>query len=155
PAIYTLPPSCPDYNASYVYVYDYYPDYVTFGYLPGYTGTYVDGPTIVYGTGYTYPGWYGAAYFPAPCTWGFAAYYDPYACAWGFDACMYWGGADWFVHPWREGWWRDHPTERWGWHQWWGPAGYLHSHEIHDHLIDARLGGAFRVDAGHFAVAAR
>jgi len=155
PAIYTLPPSCPDYNARYVYVYDYYPDYVVCGYLPGYTGTYVDGPTIVYGTGYTYSGWYGTTYFPPPCTWGFAAYYDPFACAWGFDACLYWGGADWFVHPWREGWWRDHPRERWGWHQWWGPAGYVHSHQIHDHLVDARLGGAFRVDGSRSGLAAR
>jgi hypothetical protein len=155
PAIYTLPPSCPDYNASYVYVYDYYPDYVTCGYLPGYTGTYVDGPTIVYGTGYTYPGWYGTTYFPPPCTWGFSAYYDPFACAWGFDACLYWGGADWFVHPWREAWWRDHPGERWGMHQWWGPAGYVHSHEIHDHLVGARLGGAFRADESHSGLTAR
>jgi hypothetical protein len=120
--IYTLPPSCPDYNASYVHVYDYHPDYVTCGYLPGYTGTYVCGPTIVYGTGYDYPGWFGNAYFPPPCTWGFAAYYDPFACAWGFDAGLYWVGSGWFVHPWHERWWHDHPGEYWGSHRWWGTS---------------------------------
>jgi hypothetical protein len=140
-AIYTLPPSCPDYNVSYVYVYDYYPEYVTCGYLPGYTGTYVYGPTIVYGTGYDYPGWYGSTYFPPPCTWGFSAYYDPFACAWGFDAGLYWdGGLGWFGYPFYEGWWRDHPGERWGAHRWWGPGGFVHSHEIRGHLIQARSG---------------
>jgi len=144
PAIYTLPPSCPDYNATYVHVYNYYPDYVTFGYLPGYTGTYIDGPTIVYGTGYTYPGWYGSVYFPPACTWGYAAYYDPFACAWGFDVGLYWGGIGWFVHPWHEGWWFNHPAERWGSHGWWGPGGFVHSHEIGSHLLDARSAGTFR-----------
>jgi hypothetical protein len=143
-AIYTLPPSCPDYNATYVQIYDYYPDSVTEGYLPGYDGTYVDGSAIVYGTGYDYPGWYGSAYFPPPCTWGFGAYYDPFACAWGFDAGLYWGGIGWFAHPWNQGWWHDHPTERWGSHGWWGPGGFVHSHEIGNHLLDARAGGAFR-----------
>lgn len=154
-AIYTLPPSCPDYNVSYVYVYDYYPDYVTCGYLPGYTGTYLYGPTIVYGTGYDYPGWVGAAYFPPPCTWGFAAYYDPFACAWGFDVGLYWGGAGWFCHPWHERWWRDHPGEHWGWHEWWGPGGFAHSHEIRGHLMETRSGGAFREGGRDAALTAR
>jgi hypothetical protein len=141
PAIYTLPPSCPDYNVSYVYVYDYYADYVTCGYLPGYTGTYVYGPSIVYGTGYDYPGWYGTTYFPPPCTWGFSAYYDPFACAWGFDAGLYWGGGvGWFAYPFHEGWWRDHPGEHQGAHRWWGPGGFVHSHEIRGQLAHARSG---------------
>jgi hypothetical protein len=143
-AIYSLPPSCPDYNVTFVQIYDYYPDSVTEGYLPGYEGTYVYGPTIVYGTGYDYPGWYGTAYFPPPCTWGFGAYYDPLACAWGFDVGLYWGGIGWFAHTWRQGWWYDHPGERWGSHGWWGPGGYVHSHEMGSHLLDARAGGAFR-----------
>jgi hypothetical protein len=143
PAVYTLPPSCPDYNVGYVYVYDYTPDYVTCGYLPGYTGTYVDGPTIVYGTGYDYPGWYGTTYFPPPYTWGFDACYDPFAGAWGFDAGLYWGdGFGWFGYPFHEGWWRDHPGEHWGAHRWWGPGGFVHSHEIRGQLVHARLGTA-------------
>jgi hypothetical protein len=123
PVIYTLPPSCPDYHVKYVYVYDYYPDYVTCGYLPGYTGTYVYGPTIVYGTGYTYPGWYGTAYFPAPCTWGYGAYYDPFAYTWGFDAGLFWGPG-WFCFPDHLRFFHDHPHERWGWGRWWGPGGF-------------------------------
>ncbi|HSZ59992.1 MAG TPA: hypothetical protein VK797_30395, partial [Tepidisphaeraceae bacterium] len=149
--IYTLPPSCPDYHVRYCYIYDYYPDYVTCGYLPGYTDTFVYGPTIVYGTGYSYPGWYGSVYFPPPCTWGFGAYYDPFAFTWGFDVGLYWGGGiGWFGYPWHERWWHDHPGERWGWHGWWGPGGYIHSHEIRGHFADARLGGGFHV-GGHGA----
>jgi hypothetical protein len=155
-AIYTLPPSCPAYHVRYVNVYDYYPDYVTCGYMPGYTGTYVYGPTIVYGTGYDYPGWYGTAYFPPPCTWGFGAYYDPFACSWGFDVGLFWGGIGWFGHPFHDRWWRDHPDERWGWHRWWGPAGFVHSHEIRGHLVDARGRGAFRAgELGRGALEAR
>jgi hypothetical protein len=155
PVIYTLPPSCPDYNVQYVSVYDYTPDYVTCGYLPGYTGTFVYGSTIVYGTGYVYPGWYGTAYFPPLCTWGYAAYYDPFACAWGFDVGLYWGGFGWFAHPWHQRWWRDHPDERWGSHKWWGPAGFVHSHDIRGHLMDARAGGAFRMGERGGSLAAR
>jgi len=148
---YTLPPSCPAYHVRYAYVYDYYPDYVTCGYLPGYTDTFVYGPTIVYGTGYSYPGWYGSVYFPPPFTWGFGAYYDPFAFTWGFDAGLYWGGGiGWFGYPWHERWWHDHPGERWGWHRWWGPGGFVHAHEIRGHLMDARRGGAFHV-GGHDA----
>jgi hypothetical protein len=145
--IYTLPPSCPDYHVRYVYVYDYYADYVTCGYLPGYTGTYVYGPTIVYGTGYTYPGWYGSDYFPSPLTWGYGAYYDPFAFTWGFDAGLYRGDVGWFGYPWHDHWWHDHPGERRGWDRWWGPSGFVHSHEIGAHMADARAGGAFRVGA--------
>jgi hypothetical protein len=45
--IYTLPPSCPVYNCRYCYIYDSTPDLVYCGYLPGYTGCYVYGPTVV------------------------------------------------------------------------------------------------------------
>jgi len=140
--LYTLPPSCPAYHVVYCNVYDYYPDYVTCGYLPGYTGTFVDGPTIVYGTGYDYPGWYGTTYFPPPCTWGYAAYYDPFACAWGFDLGLYWG-VGWFGYPWGDRWWHDHPGEHWGWHRWWGPGGFVHSHDIRGHLSESRSGGVY------------
>lgn len=153
-AIYTLPPSCPAYHVRYCYVYDDQPDYVTCGYLPGYTGTFVYGPTVVYGTGFTYPGWYGSAYFPPPCTWGFGAHYDPFAFTWGFDVGLFWGRANWFCHPWHERWWRDHPGERWGWHQWWGPGGFVHARDIHDHFMEARRGGAFREGRRDGALAA-
>jgi len=143
PAIYTLPPSCPAYHVRYVYAYDYHLDYVTFGYLPGYTGTYIYGPTIVYGTGYNYPGWYGTAYFPPPMTWGFGACYDPFAFSWGFDIGFFWRGPGWFCHPWHERWWRDHPHERWGEHRWWGPGGFEHARDIRGHFAEGRGGRVF------------
>ncbi len=62
--MYAIPPSCPVYPVTYVYVYDSTPDYVYAGYLPGYTGCYVYGPTVVYGTGWWYHGWHGSLYFP-------------------------------------------------------------------------------------------
>ncbi len=148
PVIYTLPPSCPDYNVRYVYIYDYQPDYVTDGYLPGYNGTYVYGPSIVYGTGYDYDGWDGSTYFPPPFTYGFDSYYDPYACLWGFDYGLYYGdGVGWFAHPWHDRFYRDHPGEYFGWHRWWGPSGFTHSREIRAELVNARrAGGTYRGD---------
>jgi hypothetical protein len=148
PVIYTLPPSCPDYPVRYVYVYDSYPDYVVCGYLPGYTGSYIYGSTIVYGTGYFYPGWCGSVYFPPPCTWGFGAYYDPWADMWGFDIGLYWGGPGWFCHPWNGGWWGAHPYERWGWHRWWGPGGFVSARDIRNHLMESRRGGTYRFAGG-------
>ena len=49
-----IPPSNPRYNAKYVKVYEATDDTVTVGYTPGYTGSYVDNGTVVYGTGYDY-----------------------------------------------------------------------------------------------------
>jgi hypothetical protein len=80
--IYTIPPSCPVYNVSYVKVYSHTPDVVYVGYTPGYIGCYPYGPTIVYGTGYVYPAWYGSVYYPRPVTWGFAVRYNPYYGGW-------------------------------------------------------------------------
>ena len=59
--------------------------------LPGYTGSYVDNGTVVYGTGYDYQGYATAeAYIPPrPATYGYAATYDPYAGSWGYQASYY------------------------------------------------------------------
>ena len=84
PEIDAIPPDSPVYNVKYVRVYDSTPEVVYVGYTPGYLGSYVYGDTIVYGTGYSYPGWAGAAYYPAPLTWGFAPIYDPFYYSWGF-----------------------------------------------------------------------
>ena len=60
------------------------------GYTPGYTGSYVDNGTVVYGTGYSYPGYSGPeAYIPPPATYGYAAAYDPYAGSWGYQTPYY------------------------------------------------------------------
>jgi hypothetical protein len=73
-----IPPDNAAYNTKYVYIYDTSPQYVYVGYTPGYFGTYVYGPTIVYGTGYYYHPWYGAYYYPRPVTYGFGMSYNPW-----------------------------------------------------------------------------
>jgi len=82
--IQQIPPESPVYNVKYVHVYDSTPEVVYVGYTPGYTGTYIYGPTIVYGTGYVYPGWVGVVYYPPPITWGFYPVYVPYYGGWGY-----------------------------------------------------------------------
>lgn len=81
--IYTIPPSCPHYNTKYVYVYDTTPTVVYVGYYPGYMGSYIYGPTIVYGTGWYYRPWYGRYYYPHHWTWGFHVRWNPWY-GWGF-----------------------------------------------------------------------
>lgn len=73
-----IPPSSSAYNTKYVYVYDATPDVVYVGYTPGYMGSYVYGPTVVYGTGFYYRPWYGAMYYPHHTTWGFNMNYNPW-----------------------------------------------------------------------------
>lgn len=107
--IQKIPPDDPAYNVKYVYIYEVQPTVVYMGYLPGYMGCYVYGPTIVYGTGYYYPGWYGPYYYPRPVTWGFSMNYNPWT-GWsigfgvsfgcfhvGFGGPMYYGG--WWGPP--------------------------------------------------------
>ena len=62
--IYTLPPDNPHYNVKYVYVYETTPQVVYVGYYPGYMGSYVYGPTLVYGTGWWYRPWVAASIMP-------------------------------------------------------------------------------------------
>ena len=85
--IYQIPPSSPVYNVTYVRVYQATPEVVYVGYTPGYTGTYVVGGTVVYGTGYVYPPYVAPVYYyPAPVTYGYAPIYDPGYGAWNFLA---------------------------------------------------------------------
>jgi hypothetical protein len=91
--IYSLPPSCPHYNVKYVYVYEATTEYVYVGYTPGYTGSYIYGPTVVYGTGWWYAGWWGAYYWPRACTWGVAVHYNCVTGGWGYG---YYAGNPWY-----------------------------------------------------------
>lgn len=127
----TIPPESPVYNVKYVHVYDSTPDVVYMGYTPGYVGSYVYGDTVVYGTGYDYPAWTGAYYFPWPLTWGFAPIYDPFYCSWGFG----WGFGAGFISGW--GWgigWGWGGGWGWGWGYggwtpwWWGSYGHPYGH---------------------------
>lgn len=98
-----IPASSSAYNVKYVYVYESTPDVVYVGYTPGYMGSYVYGPTVVYGTGYYYNPWYGPYYYPHPATFGFSMHYNPW-CGWSmgfhyssgwFNFSMYGGGGYW------------------------------------------------------------
>lgn len=85
-----IPPSSSAYNTKYAYIYEVTPTTVYVGYTPGYTGTYVYGPTVVYGTGYYYYPWYGAYYYPRPYTYGYGMAYNPYY-GWGMHMSFHVG----------------------------------------------------------------
>jgi hypothetical protein len=84
--IYTIPPSSPVYNVTYVVVSNPTPTTVEMSYSAGYMGMFVMGMTVgatmVYGTGYYYPPYvyWGPhpIYYPYPYTYGCAAVYNPY-----------------------------------------------------------------------------
>jgi hypothetical protein len=95
-AIYSIPPSSPLYHVRFVYVYGWTPDYVEFGYTPGYLGAFVSDDVVVFGTGWWYPGWYGDLYFAWPWTWGFGFQFG------------YWTGG-WFWQPVGGYWWYHNP----------------------------------------------
>lgn len=109
-----IPPSSPIYNVRYVYIYDHTPDVVFTGYTPGYLGCYVQGGTVIYGTGYYYDPWPGF-WRPRPFTWGFNMFYDPWV-GWGYG---YGWGYNWFYPGWG-GFGYNRPYGS----GWWGPWGY-------------------------------
>jgi len=114
--IYTIPPSNPNYNVTYVRVYDATPTVVRVGYLPGYVGSYVYGGTVVFGTGYVYRPWLGAYYYPRPVTWGVRVVYAPGSGGWTYaPAYSGWYGAAFAAS-----------RVYWGgvYAGWWGPNGY-------------------------------
>ncbi len=108
-----IPPESPVYNVKYTYVYDYTPNVVYVGYLPGYTNCYVYNGVVVYGTGYYYQPWYGAYYYPRPVTWGFGVHYNPWT-GWGFSFGVSYGWISWSIHPYSRA--------------YWGPRGYHHGY---------------------------
>jgi len=123
PGIDKVPPSSPVYNTKYVYVYDSTPDVVYVGYTPGYVGSYIYGPTIVYGTGYYYKPWITPYYYyPRPATWGFSVSYNPWT-GWGF-------GLSWSSGPFRFGFYTGggYHGRYWGGRHYYGPRGYRPSY---------------------------
>jgi len=111
-SIYAIPPSSAVYYVTYVQVYGATSSVVYVGYTPGYFGTVVaPGGVVVYGTGYAYPVWIGAAYYPPPMTYGFGAAvawtpYTGWAVTFGYGYSyggvavdMTFGGAYWGAHP--------------------------------------------------------
>ena len=110
--IYTIPASSPIYYATFVQVYGATSTTVFVGYTPGYYGAVAtpDG-VVVYGTGYAYPAWVGAYYYPPPMTYGYGAAvvwtpYGGWGVSYGFGypyggvaIDMTYGGAMWAMHP--------------------------------------------------------
>ena len=123
PGIDKVPPSSPVYNTKYVHVYDSTPEVVYVGYTPGYVGSYIYGPTIVYGTGYYYNPWITPYhYYPRPATWGFSVSYNPWT-GWGF-------GLSWSSGPFRIGFHTGggYHGRYWGGRGYYGPRGYRSSY---------------------------
>jgi hypothetical protein len=110
--IYTIPPSNPNYNVTYVYVYDSTPEVVYVGYYPGYTGSYLYNGCVVYGTGWYYRPWHGRYYYPRYRTWGFSVRWNPWH-GWGFGFGISTGRFTFGIGY--GGWYRR---------GWWGPRGY-------------------------------
>lgn len=147
-----IPPSNPHYNVKYVKVYESTDDTTTVGYTPGYTGSYVDNGSVVYGTGYSYQGYSTPeTYIPPPATYGYAAAYNPYAGTWGYQTPYYepysWLGAGLVgfglgvVTGAAVSHWWGYPGHYYG-GGWWGAGGYnnVNINNIHNNVIYPRPG---------------
>ncbi|MCR9134482.1 MAG: hypothetical protein NXI27_00685 [Alphaproteobacteria bacterium] len=81
--IYSIPPTSPVYNVTYVRVYSSTPEYVVYGYTAGYLWGYLAWNTYVYGTGWYYPPYwvyrpgFPPVYRPWRVTYGSGTYYLP------------------------------------------------------------------------------
>ncbi len=96
--IYTIPPSSPVYNVTYVTQGNATSDTVESSTAAGYFGMFVIGMTaglcIGYGTGYYYPPYvYWGGGYPVyrgwPATYGVGAVYSPYRGAYGYGRAAY------------------------------------------------------------------
>jgi hypothetical protein len=88
--IYDIPPSSPVYHTTYVYVYDTEPDWVTYGYLPGYYGSYYAWGVMAFGTGFYYGAYvYDDWYYPYAYTYGAGTWYNPATGTYGRSAVAY------------------------------------------------------------------
>jgi hypothetical protein len=98
--IYTIPPSSPVYNVTYVTQVTTTDGSVQASYTAGYTGAFVmgvaTGAIIAGGTGYYYPPYVGAypvygypAYYPTPYTYGAGSYYNSATGAYGVSQTAY------------------------------------------------------------------
>jgi len=109
-----IPPDYPAYLSKFVHIYGAAYDYVYAGFTTGYLNSFIDGPVLTYGTGYTYRQQEDDDnYYVRPLTWGFNMRYDPLS-GWclGYDY-----KPDWLN--------RSHMTLKDPWSGgWWGPAVY-------------------------------
>ncbi len=105
--IYTIPPSSPVYNVTYVTQETLSSGSVQASYTAGYLGTFIAGAAvgaiIADGTGYYYPPYVAVgvgiypAYYPYAATYGYHAAYNPYTGAYGVGGSAYgpYGSAHW------------------------------------------------------------
>ena len=103
--IYTIPPSSPVYNVTYVTQSTTPEGTVQSSYTAGYLGTFIAGAAVgailASGTGYYYPPYYGypaggyPIYRPYAATYGVGSYYNTYSGAYGVARGVYgpYGGA--------------------------------------------------------------
>ena len=81
-AIYTIPPTDPAYNVTFVKLdaFDDSSDEVAYTSTSGYYNRYWTGNAVVYGTGWYYPGYHNrSVYWRYPYTYGYPrAYWDPW-----------------------------------------------------------------------------
>ena len=99
--IYTIPPSSPVYNVTYVVQQPLSDGNVQASYIAGYMGAFVTGAAVgaivASGTGYYYPPYvYGGVYYPYAATYGYHTY-NPYTGAYGYGGAAYgpYGSAHW------------------------------------------------------------
>jgi hypothetical protein len=131
-SVYVIPPSSPIYACTYVWVFGSTPDTVTYGFSPGYLGTYLVDGTPVYGTGFSYAHPADAPYAAYPMTYGTDPAYDSQTGTFSppddpNDDYAYYGGADvnpaylsgdgWGGWGWCPGW---NVGWGYGWNNWWG-----------------------------------
>ena len=90
--IYTIPPTSPKYNVTYVKIVESTPETVTDAYTAGYEGEVVSSGVVMYGVGYAYG--YG---------WGYPWYYSPYYWGWGMYP-PYYGGVTFWAGAYGYGW---------------------------------------------------
>jgi hypothetical protein len=99
PAIYTIPPSSPLYNVTYLQVYGATPTAVTYGFTAGYALGFITVGVLAYGTGYYYPPvvipGHVPGYFPYPYSYAGGIAYNSATGAWARGGAVYgpYGGA--------------------------------------------------------------
>jgi hypothetical protein len=89
-AIYNIPPESPSYAATDVKVSGSSADTVTYSHTGVYSsGTYVSSGVTVYSTGWYYPPYMGAFYYPYYPAYGGGRYYNPNTGAYGARSVWY------------------------------------------------------------------
>lgn len=91
--IYTIPPTSPLYNVTYVQVYNSTPSAVTYGFTAGYLMGFVTAGVLAFGTGYYYRPYVAVGrmpiYYPYPYTYAGNVHYNTATGAWGRTGTVY------------------------------------------------------------------